>query len=130
MNTDDQYLLDRYGPARGRWWKIVAALIAIIMIPWLLWSAEYHSRPDFGYEIISFEILSEREVSLTYVVERNKQELSLICTLVARDFEKNIVGEVSDILATNRAPGKTTRKILIPTRSPAVNGAVVACNSR
>jgi hypothetical protein len=130
MNTDDQYLLDRYGPTRGRRWKIVAALVAIIMVPWLLWSAEYHSRPDFGYELISFEILNEKEVSLTYIVERNKDGLSLICTLVARDYEKNIVGEISDILTTNRTPGKTTRKVLIPTRSPAVNGAVVSCNSR
>jgi hypothetical protein len=115
------YLIARYGKSYvdgGSRWKIPAALLALIGIPWLLWSAGYHSQPTLRHELISFEVIDDSKI------------LEVICTLVARDFEKNIIGEVADRFTANAAPGRMVRTSTIPTRIKAVNADVIHCDVR
>jgi hypothetical protein len=126
------FLIERYGksyvtPSR---WKIPAALLALIGIPWLLWSAGFHSTPSLRYELIAFKVIDERSIEITYLLERNEINLPVTCTLVARDFEKNIVGEVTDEFESNDASGRDVQTRTIPTRTRAVNAAVVECYRR
>lgn len=124
--------MERYGksylaPSR---WKIPAAVLALIGIPWLLWSAGFHSMPSIRHELIAFKVIDNRSIEITYLLERNEASLPVICTLVARDFEKNIVGEVTDDFERNDAPGRDLQTRTIPTRSRAVNAAVIGCEIR
>jgi len=49
----------------------------------------------------------------------------LICTLIARDYDKNIVGQIDDEIAAGLA--SIEKFTTIPTRSQAVNADVIAC---
>lgn len=126
------FLVERYGksyltPSR---WKIPAALLALIGIPWLLWSAGFHSTPPIRHELIAFKVIDQRSIEITYLLERNESALPVICTLVARDFDKNVVGEVSDEFDSNEAPRRDVQTRTIPTRARAVNAAVIGCEIR
>ena len=126
------FLVERYGksyltPSR---WKIPAALLALIGIPWLLWSAGFHSTPPIRHELIAFKVIDQRSIEITYLLERNESALPVICTLVARDFDKNVVGEVSDEFDSNEAPRRDVQTRTIPTRARPVNAAVIGCEIR
>lgn len=132
VDPQKAFLIERYGmsylaPAR---WKVPAALLALIALPWLLWSAGFHSAPPLRHELIAFKVIDEKAIEITYLLERNESDLAVICTLVARDFEKNIVGEVSDEFAPNSAPRQEVQSRTIPTRARAVNAAVIGCEVR
>ena len=131
-DPQEAFLIERYGksyvtPSR---WKIPAALLALIGIPWLLWSAGFHSTPAIRHELIAFKVIDERSIEITYLLERNESALPVICTLVARDFDKNVVGEVSDEFDSNEAPRRDVQTRTIPTRARAVNAAVIGCEIR
>ena len=132
IDSQKALLIERYGrsylaPSR---WKIPAAIVALIGIPWLLWSASFHSTPTIRHELIAFKVIDERSIEITYLLERNESSLPVICTLVARDFEKNIVGEVTDQFDSNDAPRRDVQTRTIPTRARAVNAAVISCDIR
>jgi len=132
VSERDAYLIARYGKhhrtvAR---WKIPAAIVALIGIPWLLWSAGYHSQPSIRHELIAFKVIDPTKIEITYLLERNIAGLEVICTLVARDFEKNVVGEVTDEFKANDAPSSQTQSRTIPTRIRAVNADVIGCDAR
>lgn len=124
------FLRERYGKHYGHTshWKIPAAIVAMIGIPWLLWSAGYHSQPSIRHELIAFEVIDPSQIEITYLVERSEPGIRVICTLVARDFEKNIVGEVTDRFPANVRPSKEVRTRIIPTRTRAVNAGIVGCD--
>lgn len=133
MSLDDEVMRERYGKsysAKSGRWKIAAAIFALLLLPWLLWSALHYSQPDFRYELISFSITSKEEIALTYLLDRKISGLTITCTLVARDYEKNIVGEISETFPANQSPLREVRKVVIPTRSPAVNGGISHCDRR
>ena len=131
-NAADAYLSERYGKhyRTNSRWKIPAAIVALVGIPWLLWSAGYHSQPSIRHELIAFKVLSESSIEITYLLERNQPDITVICTLVARDFDKNVIGEVVDEFSANDEPSREVRSTLIPTRSRAVNADVIACDPR
>lgn len=128
----DAFLIERYGKSyrTSPRWKIPAAIVALIGIPWLLWSAGYHSQPSIRHELIAFKVIDPTKVEITYLLERNDSNLEVVCTLVARDFEKNVVGEVTDEFEANDAPSRQTLTRAIPTRIRAVNADVIGCDLR
>lgn len=119
----------RYIDGQSRW-KIPAAIFAMAGIPWLLWSAGYHSQPAIRFELISFQVIDDQQISITYLLERNEPSLDVVCTLVARDFEKNIVGERTDRFTPNKSIGKVVQTNEIETRIQAVNADVISCDVR
>jgi len=132
VRFDDDFLVERYGKhhrATPRW-KIPAAIVALIGIPWLLWSAGYHSQPTIRHELIAFKVIDPSKIEITYLLERNRSGLEVVCTLVARDFEKNVVGEVTDEFEANDGPSQQTLTRTIPTRIRAVNADVISCDAR
>ena len=132
VSESDAYLIARYGKHHHNSprWKIPAAIIALIGIPWLLWSAGYHSQPSIRHELLAFKVIDPTKIEITYLLERNVSGLEVICTLVARDFEKNVVGEVTDEFEANDAPSSQRKTRTIPTRIRAVNADVIGCDSR
>lgn len=132
FSDEESYLIERYGNRyySSSRWKLPAAIFALIGIPWLLWSAGFHSTPIIRHELIAFKVIDARSIEITYLVERNISEVTMECILVARDFDKNVVGEVTDEFDANPSPAQEVRTRTIPTRSPAVNADVISCDQR
>ena len=117
----------RYGASKGVKWPAVAIVVAILGIGWLLWSALYHSNPPLRHQLVSFTIESDREASVRYFIERSDSQQVVICTLIARDFDKNIVGQIDQEIAAGKA--KVELVTAVPTRSEAVNADVSSCRA-
>ncbi len=126
-NLQSELLRNRYGLRPGRW-KYVALIIAAIAIPWLLWTAWVHSNPESQTSLISFEAIDERSISITFALTRKNPETEFICTLLARDIDKNVVGEIDLLVPAGVKSQKITAEI--PTRLPAVNAGIVECRPR
>lgn len=112
----------------ARAWKIAALLVALLFIPWLIWSAWHHSNPEIRTTLISFQNESEKSIEITFLVERRDPSTPLTCTLIARDIDKNIAGEIQKQIP----PGKSRAQsftVTIPTRVTPVNAAVLGCSA-
>lgn len=116
---------DRYGIKPAMRWKLPATILAIIGIVWIFWAGLFHATPEFRTTLISFSIISDEEISIRYSVQRNDPSTPATCTLQARDFEKNIVGEIEDEITPGSASFERTT--IIPTRSSAVTATVARC---
>lgn len=123
--SDDFDYNDRYGIRSRRNWIAPAIFFAVIGGGWLLWAGLYHANPELRSELISFSVTSDREISIRYSLQRSDSETPVLCTLVARDLEKEVVGQIDDLIEL----GDTflTRVTPIPTRSEAVTAKVVQC---
>lgn len=115
----------RYGVRSGNRWVAPAIFFAVTGISWLLWAGLYHSNPAIRSSLISYSITSEREISVRYSLLRQDKNQTVICTLIARDFDKNVVGQIDDEIAPGLAA--LERTVSVPSRGPAVNGDVLGC---
>ena len=115
---------DRYGQKPMRWKPLALALL-IIGGAWLAWAGVHHSRPDVRASLISFSIPSDRAISVRYSTDRRDPARAATCTLIAHDIDKNVVGEVEDLIPAGAAQGERTT--LIPTRSQAVSAGISRC---
>ncbi len=116
---------DRYGVRPRRGWIACAAVFALLGITWLLWASLHHSRPELGSTLISFSSNSDREISIRYSLNRRDATKEVICTLIARDIDKSVVGQIDDRIESGLAT--IDRTIIIPTRNTAVNADVLRC---
>lgn len=116
---------DRYGIKPSMGWKLPATILATIGIVWIFWAGLFHATPEFRTTLISFSIVSDEEISIRYSVQRKDPSTRATCTLQARDFDKNIVGEIEDEITPGRASFE--RITSIPTRSSAVTAIVARC---
>jgi hypothetical protein len=116
---------DRYGVRPTKRWVLPATVIASIGISWLVWVGLHHSNPDIRSSVISFTATTDREMSIRYEVVRKDKDQVLTCTLVARDYDKTVVGQIEDEIGPGLAV--VQKNTQIPTRSQGVNADVVAC---
>lgn len=119
-------LSDRYGQRPMRW-KGLAVVLLLVGVGWLIWAGLHHSRPAITPTLISFSIPSDRAISLRYSIDRRDPNSAITCTLVAHDFDKNVVGQIDDSIPAGAAHVEKTT--LIPTRSAAVNAAISRCRA-
>ena len=119
-------LIERYGKPRSPRWKWVALFVAMIALPWLLWTAWFYSNPEIRTAPVRYETLDDQNISLSFELTRRDPASEVICTLIALDIDKNVVGEIE--LAV---PAASEESILvnakIPTRLRAVNASVDSC---
>ena len=116
---------DRYGVRPAKRWVLPATVIAAIGISWLVWVGLHHSNPDIRSSVISFTATTDREMTIRYEVVRKDKDQVLTCTLVARDYDKTVVGQIEDEIGPGLAVVQKNTEI--PTRSQGVNADVVAC---
>lgn len=117
---------DRYGVKNQRAWIPTAIVLAIIFGGWLLWSSNYHARPAISSQLISFDNGDPRKISVRYSITRRDETHPATCTLVARNFEKIVVGQIDDHI-TAREGRYVEHTVTIPSRDDAVNAAVISC---
>ena len=122
-------LRQRYGikeEKRGWLWLAIISLLAAGT--WFIWSAVNAANPDVRYELLSFKVVDDQSISVTYSISVKDLNTDHSCSIVARDIEKNTIGEVSDLMpATSLKSGSNTRTIEIATRLPAVNAGITSC---
>jgi len=116
---------DRYGVRPTKGWVTPAVVIAVIGISWLIWAGLHHSNPNIRASVISFTATTDRAMSIRYEVVRKDKGQVITCTLVARDYDKNVVGQIEDEIGPGLAV--VEKNTDIPTRSQGVNADVVAC---
>ena len=119
---------DRYGVKKHRSWIAVALITAIIGVVWITWAGLYHSNPEIRVQLISFNVDSDRAVSVRYFVNRNSAKATSICTLIARDFYKDIVGQIDIEIPAGKEKVELVSRV--PTRSLAVNADVSTCRAK
>jgi hypothetical protein len=119
---------ERYGVAKATRWPAIALVVGILGIGWLMWSALYHSNPSLRSQLVSFTITDDRAASVRYFIEREDSNQVVVCTLIARDFDKNIVGQIDQEIPAGKS--KVELVTIVPTRSEAVNADVSSCRTK
>jgi len=125
----DPALRQRYGikevPKSRNW--LLGALIGIVAA-WFAWSGYNAANPAVRSELVSFKIIDTQSISITYKISVRDISIDHSCAVVARDIDKNVVGEVTDPMpAEELMVGANLRTLTIPTRLPAVNAGISSC---
>ena len=119
---------DRYAIKKGVNWVGFAVFLAIAGIGWLTWAGLHHSNPPIRLQLISFTVEKDRETFIRYSVDRNGVYGPVICTLIARDYYKNIVGQLDEEVPAGQ--GKVELRTSVATRIEAVNADVLGCRPK
>ena len=125
----DPRLMQRYGikPAGNKRYLLTGSLI-LIVASWFIWSGYNAANPAIRSDLISFKNVDDQSISITYSIQVRNTNIDHSCSLIARDFDKNTVGEISDLMpAGSLSAGKNQRTIVISTRLPAVNAGISGC---
>jgi hypothetical protein len=121
--------MQRYGikPVGPKRHLLTSALI-LLVASWFIWSGYNAANPEVRSDLISFKNIDDQSISITYSIQVRNKNNDHICSLIARDLEKNTVGEVSDLMpAGSLLTGKNQRTVVISTRLPAVNAGISSC---
>ncbi len=125
----DPALRQRYGikevPKSRNW--LLGILIGIVAA-WFAWSGYNAANPPVRSELVSFKIIDAQSISITYKITVRDISIDHNCAIVARDIDKNVVGEVNDPMPADALMvGANLRTLTIPTRLPAVNAGISSC---
>ncbi|MCX6449602.1 MAG: DUF4307 domain-containing protein [Actinobacteria bacterium] len=125
----DPRLRERYGiteRSRSRFWLSIIAML--LVAAWFIWSGLNAANPPVRSDLISFKVIDRKTTSITYTVFVRDLSIDHSCSVVARDLDKNLVGQVVDQMpAGSMKPGKNQRTVLIFTRVLAVNAGIASC---
>lgn len=125
------FLRERYGKkgqqSWARSWIVPALIFGVVGGAWLIWSGAHAANPEIRTTLLSFESTSSTSMHIRYSIVVKHPVGNHQCTLVARDKDKNTVGEIVDHIPLGI--GSATREVVIPTRLQAVNAAVLSCAS-
>jgi hypothetical protein len=116
---------DRYGISNHRSWLAPALFFAVVGGAWSLWAGLHHANPELRSELISFTVTSDRGISIRYSLHRSEASSPVLCTLVARDIDKAVVGQIDALVPAGEESLNVTSPI--PTRSEAVTATVTQC---
>jgi hypothetical protein len=122
-------MTDRYlphQPNRFRKPLLAVAFVALTLVT--AFGAYQFANPPIRTALIAFSVISDKEVSIKYSIDRRDPKQRLICTLVAKDLEKTIVGQI-EIQVPPTAAKSIEMVSQVPTRVRAVTAGVVRCSS-
>ena len=119
---------DRYGIKPKSAWVKYAVTLLVAGVAWVAWAGLHHARPELSQDLISFENSDPRNPTIRYSINREDGNAVVICTLTARDFDKNVVGQVDDVIEAG--DNSLERNVAIPTRADAVNVGITRCRIR
>jgi Domain of unknown function (DUF4307) len=121
--------MQRYGinKSGGNRYPLIAVSVLLVSA-WFIWSGYNAANPEVRSDLISFKNIDDQSISITYSIQARNINIDHSCSLIARDLEKNTVGEVSDQMpAGSLLAGKNQRTVVISTRLPAVNAGISSC---
>jgi hypothetical protein len=116
---------DRYGIRKQRAWLPYALSFLIIGGAWIIWAGIHHAEPAVSADLIAFNNQDPRNTEIRYIVTRRDSSRKATCIVTARDIDKVIVGQISDLIPASS--GAVERVVTIPSRADAVNAGVTSC---
>ena len=116
---------DRYGIRKQRAWLPYALSFLIIGGAWIIWAGIHHAEPAVSADLIAFNNQDPRNTEIRYIVTRRDSSREATCIVTARDIDKVIVGQISDLIPASS--GAVERVVTIPSRADAVNAGVTSC---
>ena len=116
---------DRYGIRKQRAWLPYALSFLIIGGAWIIWAGIHHAEPAVSADLIAFNNQDPRNTEIRYIVTRRDSSREATCLVTARDIDKVIVGQISDVIPASS--GAVERVVTIPSRADAVNAGVTSC---
>ena len=88
------HLRQRYGiKEENRSWLWPAVISLIAAITWFIWSGLNAANPGVRYELLSFEVVNDQSISVTYSITVKDINIDHSCSIVARDIDKKIFNE-------------------------------------
>ena len=125
----DPALRERYGIKSAKNPRyLLAGILLTVVAAWFIWSGYNTANPDVRSELISFKVINDQSISITYKVTVRDLNKDHSCSVVAWDIDKNTIGQVSDLMpAGTLLPGANLRTVEITTRLPAVNAGITSC---
>lgn len=125
----DPTLRERYGIKAAKNPRyLLAGILLSVVAAWFIWSGFNAANPDVRSELISFKVLDDQSISITYKITVRDLDKDHSCSVVARDIDKNTIGQVSDLMpAGTLLAGTNLRTVEITTRLPAVNAGITSC---
>jgi hypothetical protein len=124
-STDEFSFNDRYGIRPAARWIFPAIILGIAGVIWVVWAGLHIANPDIRSEVVSYSVTGEREISLRYTIVRSDPNAKVICTLVAKDIDKTVVGQIDDTIFAGES--RVVRLSPIPTRSAPVTAGIDRC---
>jgi hypothetical protein len=118
---------DRYVKAGGNRWVAYAFAISIVGLLWIFWAGLHHANPTISSQLITFEVTGEKEISIRYSIARTDPNQVVICTLAAKDQDKNVVGQIDDKIIAGKTQSEQT--VVIPARSTPFSASIVRCRA-
>lgn len=116
---------DRYGIRKQRAWLPYALSFLIIGGAWIIWAGIHHAEPAVSADLIAFNNQDPRNTEIRYILTRRDSSREATCIVTARDIDKVIVGQISDVIPASS--GAVERVVTIPSRADAVNAGVTSC---
>ena len=92
---------------------------------WIIWAGIHHAEPAVSADLIAFNNQDPRNTEIRYMVTRRDSSREATCIVTARDIDKVIVGQISDVIPASS--GAVERVVTIPSRADAVNAGVTSC---
>ncbi len=118
---------DRYIPHQPNRFQKPLLVIGFVALTIATFVGAYRfANPPIRASLVAFSITSDKEVNIKYAIDRRNPNQVLICTLIARDMEKTIVGQIE--IQVPATPNKSIEMVsAVPTRVRAVTAGVVRC---
>ena len=116
---------DRYGIRKQSAWLPYALSFLLIGGVWIIWAGIHHAEPNVSADLIAFNNQDPRTTEIRYIDTRRDSSREATCIVTARDIDKVIVGQISDVIPASS--GAVERVVTIPSRADAVNAGVTSC---
>jgi hypothetical protein len=117
---------DRYGIRPAKAWLPYALSFLLIGGVWIIWAGIHHAEPAVSANLVAFNNQNPRNTEIRYTVTRRDPSRVVTCIVTARDINKVIVGQISDVIPAST--GAIERTVTIPSRADAVNAGVDSCH--
>lgn len=114
---------ERYG-RRGRGTTVAAVIFFTALISFVVWSGWHYATTTIRTQVVSF-VGDEKQMTIRYQLTRRDAQATVVCRITAQDYQRKVVGEVTDEIG----PGLSTltRFVQVPTLTRAAAGFVGPC---
>jgi len=118
---------ERYGspPRLSKWALASIAAVLAVGLGLLLWAAWGYATTPARSQIVSFRADDDRSLTVRYQLTRRDPDQAIRCKIEAQDYDRVVVGEVTDLIPPGL--GTLTRTVTVPTRVRAVAAVVEQC---
>ena len=107
---------------------VVVAVLAVVFLGWLLWTAALHSRPPVSGQVASYEVLSDTEIAVTVTVDRPDPSQRVICSVFAQSADFQTVGAIDRLEVPARAEKLVNVNVTLKTLRRATSASVKSCS--